>query len=48
MEPAASTEAADWLPQSNADWWDVVRYGPPGFDEYVRIAIDPNPHGRRS
>lgn len=45
MEPAASTEAANWLLASDADWWDLVRYGPPGFDTYVRIAINPDPHG---
>ena len=45
IEPAASTEAAEWLLQSNADWWDLVRYGPPGFDTYLRIAINPDPHG---
>lgn len=45
IEPAASTEAADWLLRSNADWWDLVRYGPPGFDQYVRIAFNPDPQG---
>jgi hypothetical protein len=25
--------------RSDVDWWDLVRYGPPGFDVYVRIAL---------
>jgi hypothetical protein len=33
------------LLRSDADWWDLVRYGPPGFDAYVRIAINQDPHG---
>ncbi len=24
---------------ADAYWWDLVRYGPPGFDAYVRIAF---------
>jgi hypothetical protein len=24
-------------------WWDLVRYGPPGFDVYVRIAFAQDP-----
>ena len=39
MRPAADAGAAQWLLQSDADWWDLVRYGPPGFDVYVRIAL---------
>jgi len=27
------------LLRSDVDWWDLVRYGPPGFDVYVRIAF---------
>ena len=45
VEPATITEPADWLLGSNADWWDLVRYGPPGFDTYVRIALNPDPPG---
>lgn len=45
IQPAASTEAAEWLLGSKVDWWDLVRYGPPGFDQYVRIAFNPGPHG---
>jgi hypothetical protein len=39
LRPAASTDAGQWLVESGADWWDLVRYGPPGFDEYVRVAL---------
>jgi hypothetical protein len=37
--PAADADAAQWLLRSDVDWWDLVRYGPPGFDVYVRIAF---------
>jgi hypothetical protein len=39
IRPAADTGAAQWLLRSDVDWWDLVRYGPPGFDVYVRIAL---------
>jgi hypothetical protein len=39
VRPAASADAARWLLQRDVDWWDLVRYGPPGFDVYVRIAL---------
>ena len=39
VKPAASPEAARWLLRADVDWWDLVRYGPPGFDVYVRIAL---------
>lgn len=39
VRPAANADAAQWLLRSHAYWWDVVRYGPPGFDVYVRIAF---------
>src|SRR5215472_14956359 len=49
---AANGRAAQWLLRSDVDWWDLVRYGPPGFDVYVRIALpqysegdDSNPSG---
>ena len=32
-------DAARWLLRSEIDWWDLVRYGPPGFEAYVRIAF---------
>ncbi|WP_193605629.1 hypothetical protein [Nocardioides dongkuii] len=44
LRPAASPEPARWLLRAGVDWWDLVRYGPPGFDAYVRIALDPDQH----
>jgi hypothetical protein len=39
IRPAPDADAARWLLRSDVDWWDLVRYGPPGFDAYVRIAF---------
>jgi len=39
IRPAADSDAAQWLLRSDVDWWDLVRYGPPGFEVYVRIAL---------
>jgi hypothetical protein len=39
IRPAANADAARWLFRSHVDWWDLVRYGPPGLDVYVRIAL---------
>ena len=39
IRPAADADAAQWLLRSDVAWWDLVRYGPPGFDVYVRIAL---------
>lgn len=39
VRPAVSDGPARWLTHSDVDWWDLVRYGPPGFDVYVRIAL---------
>lgn len=39
VRPAASSDPARWLLRSDVDWWDLVRYGPPGFEAYVRIAF---------
>ena len=39
VRPAANADAAQWLLRADVDWWDLVRYGPPGFDVYVRIAL---------
>jgi hypothetical protein len=39
IRPAASADAARWLLRADVDWWDLVRYGPPGFDVYVRIRL---------
>ncbi len=39
VRAALSAEPAQWLLRRDVDWWDLVRYGPPGFDAYVRIAL---------
>jgi len=39
VRPAANADPAQWLLRPDVDWWDLVRYGPPGFDVYVRIAL---------
>ncbi len=39
IRPAADADAARWLLRSDVDWRVLVRYGPPGFDVYARIAF---------
>ena len=39
MRPAKDSTPARWLLQPDVDWWDLVRYGPPNFDVYMRIAF---------
>jgi hypothetical protein len=39
LRPASSAEPARWLLESDVDWWDLVRYGPPGFEVFVRILL---------
>jgi len=39
VRPAASPDAGQWLLRAGVDWRDLVRYGPPGFDVYLRIAF---------
>lgn len=39
LRPAANADPAQWLLRAGVDWWDLVRYGPPGFEVYVRIAF---------
>jgi hypothetical protein len=39
IRPAADADVARWLLRSDVDWWDLVRYGPPGYDVYVRIEL---------
>jgi hypothetical protein len=43
VRPAANADAGQWLLRPDVDWWDLVRYGPPGFDAYVRIAFAQDP-----
>lgn len=47
VRAAASAAPGRWLLRPDVDWWDLVRYGPPGFEAYVRIAFadDPGPAG---
>lgn len=40
--PAADASASRWVLQADVCWWDLVRYGPPGFDVYLRIAFPQN------
>ena len=39
IRPAANPDAARWLLSTGVDWWDLVRYGPPGFEAYARVAF---------
>lgn len=39
VRPADTADAARWLLRSDVDWQDLVRFGPPGFEVYVRIAF---------
>ena len=39
LRPAATADAARWLLRPDVDWWELVRYGPSGFDAYVRIRL---------
>jgi hypothetical protein len=44
VRPADSVDPARWLLRADVDWWDLVRYGPPDFDVYVRIAFADGAH----
>jgi hypothetical protein len=39
IRPAPDARAGDWLLEAGVWWWHLVRYGPPGFETYVRIAF---------
>lgn len=39
VRAATTADPAQWLLRPDVDWWDLVRYGPPGFDVYVRIGL---------
>ena len=45
IRPAANPDAGRWLLRSDADWRDLVCFGPPGFDVHVRIAFAEEPDG---
>lgn len=37
--PASDSSPARWLLEAGVDWWTLVRYGPPGFEAYLRISF---------
>jgi len=39
IRPAASADPARWLLRADVGWQDLVRYGPPGFEVYLRIVL---------
>ena len=39
VRAAADADAAQWLLRSEVEWRNLVRYGPPGFEVYLRIAL---------
>lgn len=39
VRAAKTADPARWLLRSEVDWWDLVRFGPPGFPVYLRIAF---------
>ena len=39
VRPAADADPARWLLRPDVGWWDLVRYGPPGFEVYVRVVF---------
>lgn len=39
VQPANDAMPARWLLEQARDWWDLVRYGPPGFETYVRVGL---------
>ena len=43
LHPAANSDEGKWLLRSGVDWRDLVRYGPPCFQVYVRVAFDHAP-----
>jgi hypothetical protein len=45
VRPASTPDAARWLLRPDVGWWDLVRYGPPGFEVYLRIAFADEPDG---
>jgi hypothetical protein len=45
LRPAANADAAQWLLRTGVDWWELVRYGPPGFDVYLRVPFAPQDGG---
>lgn len=40
VRPAPDAAEATWLLARPVAWWDLVRYGPPGFAVHVRVAFE--------
>lgn len=40
LSPLSDVSPAGWFVSSDADWWDKVCLGPPGFDAYARVFDD--------
>lgn len=38
IRPSADASAADWL-LAEVPWFELVRFGPPGFDVYLRVSF---------
>ena len=45
VQPAADATPARWLLDDEVDWWELVRYGPSGFEVYLRVALEHVPQG---
>ena len=43
ISPATDAQPASWVLRAEVDWWELVRYGPPGFAAYARIAFSQEP-----
>lgn len=39
LRPADESGPAAWLLTADVDWWELVRYGPAGFETYLRVAF---------
>lgn len=39
IRPATDAEQAQWLLDAGVDWHVLIRYGPPGFEVYARVAL---------
>lgn len=39
IRPSADASAADWLLAAEVPWFELVRFGPPGFDVYLRVSF---------
>lgn len=39
VNPAPDASPASWLLRPRAEWADTVRFGPPGFETYLRISF---------